>query len=96
MKKLLVREIINRWDPLGLLCYTSENQYAFEINEITKALEKENDSKRLGRRIYLAFCRGFGAHIFNRNTNECEKIARKLLFIKFREKNKLTLGPARY
>ena len=78
---LLLTQIINEWDPVGLRSITPENEYGDEINEIKKfLLENRNvNSIHLGLKIYDVFIHSFSQDIFKCSIDEYKLIALKIL-----------------
>ena len=75
----IIEEIINRWDPLGLLPYSPKDEYGKEIAGICEALESTRDVGVLGANIHQIFIDGFGKDIFNNDIDECMVIAESIL-----------------
>ncbi len=83
MKKLRLTQIINEWDPIGIISFTPENEYQFEIKKIEDVLLtcNKNDVEFLAKEIKKIFTESFGENIFTKQLAECEDIAKKILDI---------------
>ncbi|WP_430022783.1 DUF1871 family protein [Paenibacillus sp. MABNR03] len=80
MIHILVKRIIDEWDPIDLFPYAPEDEYEEEIKQIedcivNSSLEKDN----LGKEIYEMFRRRFGSDIFTQSLESCINIANKIL-----------------
>lgn len=77
MNEQIITEIINQWDPIGLLalCCPSD-EYVDEIAEIIAFCDTHVlDEQQLGAAIYEIFCRRFGKDVFLKSLAECVRIA---------------------
>ena len=79
MKYINVKEIINAWDPIGLLDYAPNDEYEMEINAVVNLLEITTDTDKLTAGIFQIFLKSFGEGVFIKNKDECAQIARMLL-----------------
>lgn len=73
-------QIINEWDPIGIISFTPENEYETEIKEIEKFLEvcNKDDITSLAEKIMIIFSQSFGSNIFTKQLQECKVIAQKI------------------
>ncbi|MBO4368017.1 MAG: DUF1871 family protein, partial [Clostridia bacterium] len=78
-KKVTIKDIINEWDPIGLLPYCPEDEYRLEISDIEFFLKRTKPENELGEYIYSVFVKAFGNDIFLRPVSECCEIAKKIL-----------------
>ena len=75
----IVKEVIDNWDPIGLLTHAPRDEYYSEIKEIEQLLKSTNDYIELATGIYDVFIKSFTADVFNKDKFECRLIARKLI-----------------
>jgi hypothetical protein len=73
-----VKEIIDRWDPIGLLTHAPDDEYHSEISEITELLNEATEVRVVADGIYSVFLRAFG-EVFSKTREECSDIARLIL-----------------
>ena len=78
-KRTTTQQIIDTWDPMGLLAHAPKDEYAGEIAEIEKSLPACADADALGERIYRIFALAFGIENFQKSRAECKSIAKKIL-----------------
>lgn len=84
---LIIKEIINRWDPIGLLeDGAPDDEYDFEILKITNQITDYNSIYDLSNYIYNLFLKMFGDEINSKAKEryECDKIA-KCIFQKIQK-----------
>ncbi len=74
-----IKDIINEWDPIGLLPYCPEDEYQLEISDITYFLKQTKDENELGEYICSVFTKAFGNDTFQRPVSECRLIAKMIL-----------------
>lgn len=74
-----IKNVINNWDPIGLLEFSPDDEYSHEINEIEKLVTKAKDSDELAEGIYSVFHESFGDDIFRNSKKDCITIARLIL-----------------
>lgn len=79
IKRLVVAEIINEWDPIGLFPGAPDDEYHSEIEQIQLALEMSDDSKQIAEEIWSVFAKSFGTDVFQKTKEECKQIAERLL-----------------
>ena len=77
-----VKSIIDNWDPIGLLFYAPNDEYHSEICEIQHLLKSTDNYLELAEGIYNVFVESFGKEIFVQSKEECELIAKTLLYQK--------------
>lgn len=78
MSNSKIKEIINAWDPIGLIYSgTPNDEYDYEINQIAKSINNEITIENLAENIYKVFHNSFGSDIFNKDFNECFEVAIK-------------------
>ncbi len=70
-----LREVINKWDPLGL----GPGAYEVEVVDIIQAVHEIDDLKYLAKRIQFIYEFSFEESI---PLPECQKIARRMLLLK--------------
>lgn len=90
MTKLILSQIINDWDPVGIIAFSPRDEYLPEINKIEKYLQAcdKADVQSLANEIKGIFADSFGVNVFTRQIDECENIAKKILKIKRQTNNK--------
>lgn len=90
MKKAELLQIINDWDPIGIIAFSPCDEYLPEINKIEKYLQacEKADVQSLANEIKGIFTDSFGVNVFTRQIDECENIAKKILKIKRQTNNK--------
>ncbi len=90
MTKLILSQIINDWDPVGIIAFSPRDEYLSEINKIEKYLQacEKADVQSLANEIKGIFTDSFGVNVFTRQIDECENIAKKILKIKRQTNNK--------
>ncbi|TPG86861.1 DUF1871 family protein [Brevibacillus laterosporus] len=78
-----VKNIIDRWDPIGLVGIDPEHDhYRIEINEIIKLLQSNyNTPEELAKHVESIFIEYFDDEIYNRPFAECLDVARILVTI---------------
>lgn len=81
MKKAELLQIINDWDPIGIIAFSPCDEYLPEINKIEKYLQAcdKVDVQSLANEIKGIFTDSFGVNVFTRQIDECENIAKKIL-----------------
>lgn len=70
-----IKEVINKWDPIGL----GPGSYEVEIIDIIQAVHEINDPKLLAKRIQFIYEFSFEELI---PLSECQKIAKRVLLLK--------------
>ena len=90
MTKLILSQIINVWDPVGIIAFSPCDEYMPEINKIEKYLQacEKVDVQSLANEIKVIFTDSFGVNVFTRQIDECENIAKKILKINRQTNNK--------
>ena len=73
-----VKDIINSWDPLGLLFHAPQDEYCSEIEEIQHLLDVTDDVERIAEGIFEVFIKSFGKETFNKSKDDCRYIAQTL------------------
>lgn len=58
--KDLVREVINSWNPYGLLPHAPDDEFESEIEKVTDSLKEAKTVEDLAGSIQLIFERSFG------------------------------------
>ncbi|PRA03861.1 MULTISPECIES: DUF1871 family protein [Paenibacillus] len=80
MLHILVKKIIDEWDPLDLFPYAPEDEYEEEIKKIEEYIRNASlDKDTLAKEIYTMFRRRFGSDIFTESLESCITIANKIL-----------------
>ncbi len=78
-KLQVIREIINKWDPIGLLKLGApRGEYDLEINRISCKIEKIKNVQELADVIYNVFNETFNYHTFDRKYLECKIVAEEM------------------
>lgn len=79
MRKDILEDIINRWDPIGLFPDAPDNEYAREINIIYKYIE-ENEIVKESLAIYIhsVFTQSFGTDLFTDSIEQCMRISERI------------------
>ncbi|WP_409274603.1 DUF1871 family protein [Neobacillus sp. SCS-31] len=73
----LVKEVIDEWDPIGLLGMgCPDDEYDPEIKDIVKRLSNSNSVDVLTKEIQEVFIKWFGEHL---STRDCLSAAQKIL-----------------
>jgi hypothetical protein len=77
----MITKIINEWDPIDLLSFTPEDEYSWEINEITNAtaLNDQRDTMALANEIDKIFAESFGRSTYTKTIEDSIIIAKKIL-----------------
>lgn len=71
----LVKEIIDQWDPIGLLLFCPPDEYDMEIECIAAIATKDIDVGTLALEIQAIFQKYFGSDTFRNDYDECLKTA---------------------
>ena len=81
MKRESLTQIINDWDPIGLIAFSPQDEYLNEIKMIEKILTTcdKNDTNFLANEIFKIFTNSFGSNVFTSQLDECISIAKKIL-----------------
>jgi hypothetical protein len=74
-----IKDIIDAWDPIGLLPYAPSDEYNPEIEEIEKLFQTTTDVEELGNGIYSTFIKWFDEDCFCKSRNECMDIAQQIV-----------------
>ena len=75
----ITKEIIDQWDPIGLLEFCPSNEYDMEIESIAAVITKNIDADTLASKIMHIFQDYFGSDAFSGNHDECLKISNSLI-----------------
>lgn len=68
--KRIVTDIINKWDPIELMAHAPKNEYEHEIDEICKALSKENiNAEKFAKVIQNVLLRNSGIFLIRAIAN---------------------------
>ncbi len=73
-----MNNILNEWDPIGLIIFAPEDEYAKEAEDICKQLNKEMTLEEIANIIYTVFEDLFG-EVFEASYEECFEIAKKVI-----------------
>lgn len=73
-----IKEIINKWDPIGLMAHAPSDEYKKEINEILYCCQNYSDVRTIAKNIKEIFTEQFG-HFFDKTYEDCFIIANKIL-----------------
>ncbi|WFA84204.1 DUF1871 family protein [Paenibacillus sp. FSL H8-0317] len=77
---MLVKKIINDWDPINLFPYAPEDEYEEEVTQIEEYIRTASlDKHNLAKEIYTMFSEKFGSDIFTESLESCTNIANKIL-----------------
>ena len=74
-----IKEIVNRWDPIGLLAHAPDDEYDFEIQSITNSVIEGMSEAEVGKIVYNVFANSFGENTFQKSIIECNRIAKEIL-----------------
>lgn len=74
-----VEKVINEWDPIGLFPLFPPNEYEKEISLVCRCMESSASLNEVAECIYQIFTEHFGSNVFEKDKDECKKIA-SLLF----------------
>ena len=74
-----VKQIIDSWDPMGLLSHAPNDEYNSEINQIEELLKFTNNVNEVSNGIWKIFINAFGEENFKKSKLECKQIAYLLL-----------------
>lgn len=81
----IIRNLINEWDPVDLINQGApNNEYEYEIIQLSNYLKNEITIQELAIKIYTLFKNSFGDDVFNKEYDECFVVASKY----FKQKNK--------
>ena len=84
MTKIIhVQNIINQWDPIGLMDFCPRDEYHTEIESIVTRVNENLDYKALGMEIYKIFLESFGEECFKKSLSDCVDIAKNILNFPF-------------
>ena len=72
-----IKEIINSWDPLKIMDISLDNEYCYEIKEITGNFNENVNVENLSNLINEVFKNTYN-ELYNANKNEEIKIAKEL------------------
>jgi hypothetical protein len=78
---MTIKEVINKWDPIGLFPGAPDNEYHSEIQVIEEILLQTDDVKKVAEGLYFIFKKYFG-NIFLKTVEECTTIAKKIIACK--------------
>lgn len=79
IEKSLLKEHIDRWDPIGLFPGCPDDEYSMEIDEIFSVANRQGiTADELGKTIYTVFKNSFDS-TFSKTKKECINIAKKIL-----------------
>jgi hypothetical protein len=79
MKLQLVKQIINCWDPIGLLSHCPSDEYDIESEEIWHSMNDSTSVEFLTQTIFNTFTTRFSPVIFEKTMHECEKVAIQII-----------------
>lgn len=74
-----INNIINQWDPIGLMDFCPSNEYHTEIEDIAFQVNKDLSPDDLGAKIYNIFLDSFGEQCFRKNLSDCIDVAKIIL-----------------
>ncbi len=79
MDKILL--IINAWDPIGLFPMAPKDEYMNEIQKIYMYLDENQNitTEELAKKINEIFLMSFGNDVYDKNIEECLKVAKNIL-----------------
>lgn len=80
----IVKQVIDEWDPIGLLSiHSPKDEYDIETEKIVEQINilKPNDVADLSKIISGVFIEMFDEELFDKSYNECEIISNKILTI---------------
>ena len=75
---MIVKQIIDKWDPIDLLPFAPNDEYDSESKEIENYLLTNIhniNADNFAKKIMDVFCKSFGNDIFEKNIDECREIA---------------------
>lgn len=74
-----VQNIINEWDPIGLMKHAPDDEYEAEIIQIVDMLPNADTVEELAKIIRDIFVQAFGDDMFRKTIEECTIVARKIM-----------------
>ena len=76
---LLVKEVVDQWDPIELLAFCPPDEYDIEAKSICAILRKDINEDELAKEIQSIFIESFGSDTFDKNIHDCRVVARYLI-----------------
>lgn len=76
-----IKQIIDKWDPIGLSAISPTDEYSSEIKQIENYI-KNNDnviSEQLAQEINSIFLEAFGEEIYHSDMSQCLIISQKII-----------------
>jgi hypothetical protein len=75
-----IKQIIDTWDPIGLLAMDCpEDEYEPEIKELFARLNTSLSADKTAKIVYDVFIEMFGADTFTEELSKCKEIALQIL-----------------
>lgn len=75
-----VKKVIDEWDPIGLLCaHCPPDEYDDISMMLSEVLNCNMSVEFVAREIYTLFIQAFDSSTFNKGSDECISIARKIV-----------------
>ena len=66
-----IKQIIDEWDPIGLLVHAPIDEYSQECQKIAERISETCSLELAGKVIYEVFSESFGNDTFDKNMYEC-------------------------
>jgi len=80
MEFIILKEIIDEWDPIGLLeTHSPLDEYDGETQKILSQISDDMNEFDIATIIYNVFLASFNETVFLKSTNECIIVAKKVL-----------------
>lgn len=76
---MIVKKIINEWDPIGLMGHAPDDEYEIEITQIANMIYAADTVEIFADIIRNVFIQSFGDDIFIKTKEECIAIAEKIM-----------------
>ena len=75
-----IEEIINEWDPVGLLSYGPEDDYSIEAEKIVDRISSAENTEvnTIAEILSDVFITAFGDDVFMRSIDDCIPVAEKI------------------
>ncbi|EJO5347961.1 DUF1871 family protein [Clostridium botulinum] len=74
-----VQNIINEWDPIGLMKHAPDDEYEAEIIQIVDMIPNADTVEELAKIIRDIFVQAFGDDMFHKTIEECNIVARRIM-----------------
>lgn len=80
-RKVIIRTLLDIWDPLMLFPLAPDDEYENEVEKVCEYMNLDDTTvEDLGAHIYYVYKNAFGS-TFNYSQNDCNWIAKKIIHI---------------